>query len=95
MSRWIIIVSFISFFTHAQQTGIKTFYYVNEFDFISGHPTPQSEIRSKPHIRAEYDTLNRLISKANLNRKSIVITKVLYNYETDTNDPIQKQDYEG
>ena len=95
MRRWITIVSFISFFTHAQQTGIKTLYYVNEFDFISGHPTPQSEIRYKPHIRAEYDALNRLISKANLNRKNIVVTKVSYTYETDTNDPIQKQDYEG
>ena len=95
MRRWIIIVSFISFFTHAQQPGLKTLYYVNEFDFISGHPTPQSEIRYKSHIRAEYDALNRLISKTNLNRKSIVITKVSYTYETDTNDPIQKQDYEG
>jgi len=95
MRRWITIVSFISFFTHAQQTGIKTLYYVNEFDFISGHPTPQSEIRYKSHIRAEYDALNRLISKTNLNRKSIVVTKVSYTYETDTNDPIQKQDYEG
>ncbi|SVA77743.1 uncharacterized protein METZ01_LOCUS130597, partial [marine metagenome] len=95
MRRWITIVSFISFFTHAQQPGLKTLYYVNEFDFISGHPTPQSEIRYKSHIRAEYDALNRLISKTNLNRKSIVITKVSYTYETDTNDPIQKQDYEG
>jgi len=95
MRRWITIVSFISFFTHAQQPGLKTLYYVNEFDFISGHPTPQSEIRFKPHIRAEYDALNRLILKVNLNRKSIVVTKVSYTYETDTNDPIQKQDYEG
>jgi len=46
MRRWITIVSFISFFTHAQQPGLKTLYYVNEFDFISGHPTPQSEIRT-------------------------------------------------
>jgi len=95
MRRWITIVSFISFFTYAQQPGLKTLYYVNEFDFISGHPTPQSEIRYKPHIRAEYDALNRLISKTNLNRKSIVVTKVSYTYETNTNDPIQKQDYEG
>jgi len=95
MHRWITIASFISFFTHAQQTGIKTLYYVNEFDFKSGYPTPQSEIRYKPHIRAEYDALNRLISKANLNRKSIVVTKESYTYEVDTNDPIKKQDYEG
>ena len=95
MRRWITIAFFISFFTYSQQTGIKTLYYVNEFDFKSGHPTPQSEIRYKPHIRAEYDALDRLISKANLNRKSIVVSKEAYTYEADTNDPIKKQDYEG
>ena len=95
MRRWIIIVFFISFFTHAQQTPVKTLYFVNEFDFKSGYPTPQSEIRYKPHIRAEYDALGRLLSKANLNRKSIIVTKETYTYETDTNDPIEKRDYEG
>ena len=95
MRRLITIAFFISFFIYTQQTGIKTLYYVNEFDFKSGHPTPQSEIRYKPHIRAEYDVLNRLISKANLNRKSIVVSKESYTYELDTNDPIEKQDYEG
>ena len=95
MRRLITIAFFISFFIYTQQTGIKTLYYVNEFDFKSGHPTPQSEIRYKPHIRAEYDVLNRLISKANLNRKSIMVSKESYTYELDTNDPVKKQDYEG
>ena len=72
--RWIFFVYFISFFLNAQEDVAKTLYYINEFDFTSGHPTPKSEINYKPHIRVEYDDLDRIVSKVNFNRRNIIIT---------------------
>ena len=86
--RWILFVFFISFFLNGQENVVKTLYYINEFDFTSGHPTPKSEINYKPHIRVEYDKFDRIISKENFNRRNIIITKESFTYKLDSDDPI-------
>ncbi len=93
--RWILFVFFISFFLNGQENVVKTLYYINEFDFTSGHPTPKSEINYKPHIRVEYDKFDRIISKENFNRRNIIITKESFTYKLDSDDPIEKRNYEG
>ena len=95
ISRWIIFIYLISFFLNAQEDVVKTLYYINEFDFTSGHPTPKSEINYKPHIRVEYDNFDRIVSKANFNRRNIIITKESFSYEYESDDPIEKKSYEG
>ena len=93
--RWVLYTFFISFILNANENVVQTLYYVNEFDFTTGHPTPKSEINYKPHIRVEYDSLDRIISKANFNRRNINITKESFSYEYDSDDPIEKRNYEG
>ena len=93
--RWVLYTFFISFILNANENVVQTLYYVNEFDFTTGHPTPKSEINYKPHIRVEYDSLDRIISKANFNRRNIIITKESFSYEYDSDDPIEKRNYEG
>ena len=43
----------------AEQRQIK--YFLSERDFLTGKSVPKSEVVRKPHIRAEYDDLDRLI----------------------------------
>jgi len=93
--RWILFIYFISFVLNGQENVVKTLYYINEFDFTSGHPTPKSEINYKPHIRVEYDNFDRILSKANFNRRNIIITKESFSYESESDDPIEKKSYEG
>ena len=93
--RWIYFIFLITIVLNGQENIVKTLYYINEFDFTSGHPTPKSEINYKPHIRVEYDTFDRIISKANFNRRNIIITKESFTYESNSYDPIEKRDYEG
>ena len=43
--RWVFFIYFISIVLNGQENVVKTLYYINEFDFTSGHPTPKSEGR--------------------------------------------------
>ena len=95
ISRWTFFILFIPFVLIPQENIVKILFYINEFDFTSGHPTPRSEINYKPHIRVEYDSFDRIISKANFNRRSIIITKESFTYQNDSYDPIEKRNYEG
>ena len=93
--RWVFFIYFISIDLNGQENVVKTLYYINEFDFTSGHPTPKSEINYKPHIRVEYDKFDRIVSKANFNRRNIIITKESFSYEYESDDLIEKKSYEG
>ena len=93
--RWVFFIYFISIVLNGQENVVKTLYYINEFDFTSGHPTPKSEINYKPHIRVEYDKFDRIVSKANFNRRNIIITKESFSYEYESDDLIEKKSYEG
>ena len=93
--RWVFFIYFILIVLNGQENVVKTLYYINEFDFTSGHPTPKSEINYKPHIRVEYDKFDRIVSKANFNRRNIIITKESFSYEYESDDLIEKKSYEG
>lgn len=66
-------------------------YYKNDHDFLTGHNVPQSEILRKNHIRAEYDDINRLLTKSTIDRLGNVTAQEQYSY-IDTNTIIRQKD---
>ena len=55
-------------------------YFKNEYDFLTGHNIPKSEVLRTAHIRAEYDDLNRLITKSNIDRLGQITVQEQYSY---------------
>ena len=74
----------------ADQRQIK--YFLSDRDFLTGKSVPKSEVVRKPHIRAEYDDLDRLIVKSYIDRSGKSINQEQYSY-TDTNKTIRKKDF--
>ncbi|HIB34255.1 MAG TPA: hypothetical protein EYO27_04485 [Candidatus Marinimicrobia bacterium] len=72
------VLTLILLFLMAGQRQIK--YFLNEHDFITGHNVPKSEVINKPHIQAEYDQLDRLVIKNDINEQGIVTAQEQYSY---------------
>ena len=66
-------------------------YFKNEYDFLTGHNIPKSEVLRTAHIRAEYDDLNRLITKSNIDRLGQITVQEQYSY-IDTHTTIRQKD---
>ena len=74
----------------AEQRQIK--YFLSERDFLTGKSVPKSEVVRKPHIRAEYDDLDRLIVKSYIDRSGKSVNQEQYSY-LDTNETIRQKDF--
>jgi len=74
----------------AEQRQIK--YFLSERDFLTGKSVPKSEVVRKPHIRAEYDDLDRLIVKSYIDRSGKSVNQEQYSY-IDTNETIRQKDF--
>jgi len=83
------VLTLILLFLMAGQRQIK--YFLNQHDFITGHNVPKSEVINKPHIQAEYDQLDRLVIKNNINEKRIVTAQEQYSY-IDNSTTIRQKD---
>jgi len=79
----------ILLFLTAGQLKVK--YFLNDHDFITGHPVPKSEVVAKAHIRAEYDNLDRLLIKVNINLQGNVTAREQYSY-VQSNSEIRQKD---
>ena len=74
----------------AEQRQIR--YFLSEHDFLSGKSVPKSEVVRKPHIRAEYDDLDRLIVKSYIDRVGKSKSQEQYSY-IDSNLIIRQKDF--
>ena len=83
------VLTLILLFLMAGQRQIK--YFLNQHDFITGHNVPKSEVINKPHIQAEYDQLDRLVIKNNINDQGIVTAQEQYSY-VDNSTSIRQKD---
>ncbi|MBC8345563.1 MAG: hypothetical protein ISR82_04155 [Candidatus Marinimicrobia bacterium] len=83
------ILTFILLFLTAGERQVK--YFFTDHDFLTGHDVPKSEIINKNHVRAEYDLLDRLILKTNINRNGDVLFQEQYTY-IDSNTIIRQKD---
>ena len=83
-------LTIILLFLMADQRQIK--YFLSDHDFLTGKSVPKSEVVRKPHIRAEYDDLDRLIVKSYIDRSGKSINQEQYSY-IDTNITIRKKDF--
>ena len=83
------VLILILLFLMAGQRQIK--YFLNQHDFITGHNVPKSEVINKPHIQAEYDQLDRLVIKNNINKQGIVTAQEQYSY-IDNSTTIRQKD---
>ena len=73
----------------AGQRQVK--YFLTEHDFLTGHNVPKSEVLKKDHIRAEYDDLDRLLIKANVDRQGNVTAQEQFSY-IESNTIIRQKD---
>ena len=69
-------VAIILLFLMAEQRQIK--YFLSERDFLTGKSVPKSEVVRKPHIRAEYHDLDRLIVKSYIDRSGKSVNQNQY-----------------
>jgi len=66
-------------------------YYLNENDFLSDHAVPVSETINNSFIKAEYDSLKRLISKSRYNDLGQFENMEKYNYGLSSENIVLKQ----
>ena len=66
-------------------------YFRNNHDFLTGSHVPKSEIIRKNHIRAEYDKLDRLSIKSEVNNKGEVLSQEQFSY-VNNNKTIRQKD---
>ena len=85
----LIFLTVILVFLIAGQRQIK--YFLSDRDFLTGKNVPKSEVIRKPHIRAEYDDIERLIIKSYIDRSGKSIRQEQYSY-IDTNTVIRQKD---
>ena len=85
----LIFLTVILVFLIAGQRQIK--YFLSDRDFLTGKNVPKSEVIRKPHIRAEYDDIDRLIIKSYIDRSGKSIRQEQYSY-IDTNTVIRQKD---
>ena len=83
-------LTIILLFLIAEQRQIR--YFLSEHDFLSGKSVPKSEVVRKPHIRAEYDDLDRLIVKSYIDRSGKSKNQEQYSY-IDSNSIIRQKDF--
>ncbi len=83
------VLTLIILFLPAGQRQVK--YFLNEHDFLTGHNVPKSEVLKNDYIRAEYDDLDRLLIKANIDRQGVVTAQEQYSY-IDSNRTIRQKD---
>ncbi len=82
-------LTLVLLFLTAGERQVK--YFKNEYDFLTGHNIPKSEVLRTAHIRAEYDDLNRLITKSNIDRLGQITVQEQYSY-IDTHTTIRQKD---
>ena len=79
----------VCLFVVAGQNQVK--YFLSELDFLSNRNVPKSEVVRKKHIRAEYDSMDRLVRKTFIDRLGRSIGSESYSY-LDTNTVARQKD---
>mgnify|MGYP001158560002 FL=1 len=88
-SSKLIFLALLFLFLLGGQNQVK--YFLSELDFLANRNVPKSEVVRKSHIRAEYDSQDRLLSKSFIDRTGTSIGIEQYSY-IDTNTVARQKD---
>ncbi|MFQ6612937.1 MAG: Ig-like domain-containing protein, partial [Fidelibacterota bacterium] len=88
-------ISLLLFFLIVLATSARRIrYFLTEQDFLTNRPVPESEVLNHAHVRAEYDQLDRLIIKAQVDQYGNVLRTENYGYRDSSHVIRQKEVYD-
>ena len=79
----------------AINSGLQKRYYLSEYDFLSDRSVSESEVRGQPHIVAEYNERNQLVSKTKRDLSGKIVTVERFTYNDSTGGIRVKWIYDG
>ncbi|NOZ03969.1 MAG: hypothetical protein GXO92_05110 [FCB group bacterium] len=79
----------------AINSDLQKRYYLSEYDFLSDRSVSASEVRGRPHIIAEYNDRDQLISKTKRDSTGNIVTLERFSYNDSTQDLQVKWIYDG
>ena len=81
MKRALSVFSVLLFALIASASNTTIRYFLTELDFRSNQPVPESEVRYKDYISAEYEN-NNIIKKLYVNRRGETTRAELFLYDS-------------